>query len=93
VFVDRGSLRRVDNPLDARSYFVTLTEQGRHELERGVAASRRAQSRIEDIYGPLDGLNAELRRFIDACTQVLEEIEGAERARAIDAALDTDLAQ
>jgi DNA-binding MarR family transcriptional regulator len=93
AFVDRGSIRRVDNPLDARSYFVTLTEQGERELERGVAITKRVQSQLEEIYGSLDALHAELRRFIDACAQVLEEIEGAERARRIDTALETDLAQ
>jgi DNA-binding MarR family transcriptional regulator len=93
AFVDRGSLRRVDNPLDARSYFVTLTEQGRDELERGVAASRRVQSALEEVYGPIDDLHAQLLRFIEACSKLLEQIEGEERTSRIDAALETDLAQ
>jgi|SRR5262249_36488441 len=93
VLVDRGSLRRVENPLDARSYFVTLTAQGQRELERGVAITKLIQSQVEETYGSLDALHVELRRFIDACSRVLDKIEDAERARQIDAALETDLAQ
>ena len=91
--VDRGVLRRVDNPLDARSYFVTLTEEGRRDLERGVAASARVRAAIEQEYGPVDGLHAELLRFIDASSRVLDQVESAERARQIEAALEADLAQ
>jgi DNA-binding MarR family transcriptional regulator len=93
ALVDRGVLRRVDNPLDARSYFVTLTAQGRRELERGVAASARVRAAIEQEYGSVDGLHAELLRFIAASSRVVERIESAERSRQVEAALETDLAQ
>src|SRR4051812_28835229 len=39
ALVDRGSIERTPNPLDARSYLVTLTRQGTRELERGLEAS------------------------------------------------------
>ena len=84
---DRGSLRRVDNPLDARSYFVTLTAQGRREVERGVAASARALEAVEKEYGPLDALRTELLRFIEAADRAVAASREAERAREIDAAL------
>src|SRR6266566_1347282 len=58
ALAERGSLRRVDNPLDARSYFVTLTAQGRRELERGVAASARVCEAIEKEHGSVEALQA-----------------------------------
>ena len=87
ALADRGSLRRVDNPLDARSYFVTLTAQGRREVERGVAASRRVRTAIEKEHGSVEALQTELLRFIESADRVVAEGREAERAREIDAAL------
>lgn len=92
ALVDRGLLRRVDNPLDARSYFVTLTAQGRRDLERGLAASARVRAAIEKEYGSVDALHAELLRFVESSDRVVAEIEGVERARQVEAALEADLA-
>ena len=87
ALAERGSLRRVDNPLDARSYFVTLTAQGRREVERGVAASARAREAIEKEHGSVDALQAELLRFIESADRVVVEGREAERASEIDTAL------
>jgi DNA-binding MarR family transcriptional regulator len=87
ALADRGSLRRVDNPLDARSYFVTLTAQGRRELERGLAASARVREAIEKEHGSLEALHAELLRFIQSADRVVAADREAERMREVDAAL------
>ena len=87
ALADAGSLRRVDNPLDARSYFDTLTAQGRREVERGVAASRRVRTAIENEHGSVEALQTELLRFIESADRVVAEAREAERAREIDAAL------
>ena len=87
ALAERGSLRRVDNPLDARSYFVTLTAQGRREVERGVAASARAREAIEKEHGSVDALQAELLRFIESADRVVAEGREAERESEIDTAL------
>lgn len=91
ALVDRGLLRRVDNPLDARSYFVTLTAEGKRDLERGLAASERVRSSIEKEYGSVEALHAELLRFIDAVDRVVAQRRDAERVRRVEAALETDL--
>jgi DNA-binding MarR family transcriptional regulator len=66
ALVDRGALERVENADDARSYFVTLTPQGRRELERGRAASRRTLAELDELHGSLGALRAELERLVYA---------------------------
>jgi DNA-binding MarR family transcriptional regulator len=83
--VERGSITRTPNPLDARSYYVALTAQGRRELTRGLRASRRAHDAVAAEFGPLEDLRRELLRFgraADAVNAAEELRERAVRVRA-----------
>jgi hypothetical protein len=51
------------------------------------------RSRIEEEYGSVEALHAELLRFIDASSRIVEQIEREEREQQIQAALRADLAR
>jgi DNA-binding MarR family transcriptional regulator len=85
--VDRGLIERRANPFDARSYLVVLTRRGRNDLERGLAASQRAREALEEEFGSLEPLRAELVRVVRDSATVLEDADARERARQLDEAL------
>ncbi len=85
--VDRGLIERRANPFDARSYLVVLTRRGRSNLELGLAASHRAREALQEQFGSLEPLRAELLRLVRDSATVLENAEARERARQLDDAL------
>jgi DNA-binding MarR family transcriptional regulator len=87
--VDRGLVERVPNPLDGRSYFVVLTTEGRSDLKRGLAASKRAQKLVATEHGPLEPLRAGLLAFVRSANRVTERLEEGEAAELVERALDS----
>jgi DNA-binding MarR family transcriptional regulator len=68
--VDRGLVRRVQHPVDRRSYMLQLTESGHQEWKRSGPALRSTLARVE----------RELRLPIDDVEETLVELERALRA-------------
>jgi DNA-binding MarR family transcriptional regulator len=71
--VDRKLVVRRPNPEDGRSYRLRLTSRGRDNLERGLAASVRAQRLLEEELGhSLDVFREEVLAFTRAAARALE---------------------
>jgi DNA-binding MarR family transcriptional regulator len=85
--VERGLIERRANPFDARSYLVVLTRRGRRDLELGLAASQRAREGLEEQFGSLEPLRAELLRLVRDSAAVLEDAEARKRARQLEEVL------
>jgi DNA-binding MarR family transcriptional regulator len=80
--VDRGHVRRLENPDDRRSHFLEVTAEGRQFIAEASEAMRAVEGRLEQELGePLEGLRPTFSSLRRAARQVLEEAEIA-RIRA-----------
>lgn len=84
ALVDRGLLERRPNPLDARSYYVRLTTRGRHDLDEGLKASRRAQKLVREELGEVEPLRESLLELAVVLGQLNERAQREERARRVE---------
>jgi DNA-binding MarR family transcriptional regulator len=78
--VDRGVLTREPNPLDARSYVLTLTAAGERDIELGLEASRRIRVTVEQRAGDVEPLRRSLLALGAAFDQLRLEAAEGERA-------------
>ena len=78
--VDRGVLAREPNPLDARSYVLTLTPAGERDVERGLEVSRRLRATLEERVGDVEPLRRSLLGLGAAFDQLRLEAAEGERA-------------
>ncbi len=85
----RRLVRREPNPLDARSYLISLTARGERELRAGLEASRRVAQRVEDRHGDLSSLRDSLLELIAALHALRAEGAHADRAERVRAARST----
>ncbi len=79
----RRLVRREPNPLDARSYLISLTAAGERELQAGLDASYRVAQRVEDRHGDLGPLRDSLLELIESLHALRAEGEHADRAQRV----------
>jgi DNA-binding MarR family transcriptional regulator len=70
--VDRGHVRRAENPADRRSHFLEVTDEGVRFLDEASEAVRAVERALEaEVGSPLDGWREPLRSLRRAAREAL----------------------